>query len=92
MATISVTFMWDSKSVEGIVVLTDVDVDRILAAEKTYLGTENDQMTADRIAFDLTNELIGNTATIERNQVQVSTIRMVQPEGKPGIEEKPADA
>lgn len=86
MATISVTFMVDAKIVEGIVVLADADVDRILAAEKTYLGTVDDEATANKIAFDLVNELVGNTKTIERNQVQVSEIRMISPAM---VEEKP---
>lgn len=84
MATISVVFTSTAGEVIGVADLVDDgDVARILEANKIYLGTEDDQATANKIAQNLTTELIGNTTTIERNQIPVNEIKMVQEEAPP---------
>lgn len=74
MATISVRFVVGAATTTGAVTVSDANAGRILAAEKTLLGTSADQDTVDKIARRLVDEMIGNTKTIERNANAVADI------------------
>lgn len=74
MASISVRFVTASGTITGSATLTDANVVRILAAEKTYLGTVSNQETVNAIARQLVDELKGNTRTVERSAAVIPSL------------------
>lgn len=74
MATVSLSAVIQSTTITSVATVSDANANRVLAAEKTYMGTTSNQSTVDALLARFMAEMIADTKTIERNATQPADI------------------
>jgi hypothetical protein len=63
-----------SSTLTGTLTVSDANASRILAAEKTYSGSADNQATLDYLIRRFLDEMIADTKSVERATLSVSDI------------------